>query len=265
MYRIAAFSDVHGNLPALQSVLNAIDIERPDAIFCLGDLIDFAPWPNEVIELIRSRNICTLMGNHDQRIAFDLETVPLAKHRPMEREARALAIDWSRRVVTESHKRFLANLPESINLAFGPVEHPHKILFVHASTRGLDEYIYEDHPEEDLRHMFTSIDPDVIVMGHTHLPYVRRLTDGAKTVVNVGSVGRSKEASRMPSFAILNIEDSRIEAKIHRVSYDVERTIAAIRESLIPDFYAEFLAAPSLHANEPAQVSSCDLENKPSP
>ncbi|WP_263356173.1 metallophosphoesterase family protein [Acidicapsa ligni] len=78
-YRIAVFSDVHGNLPALEAVLKAIDSSHPDVILCLGDLVDFAPWPNEVIEVIRSRNIGTLMGNHDERIAHGIEVMPLAK------------------------------------------------------------------------------------------------------------------------------------------------------------------------------------------
>lgn len=64
---------MHANLPALEAVLRQIDSLKPDMIVCLGDLIDFAPWPHEVIEIIRSRGICTLMGNHDERIACDIQ------------------------------------------------------------------------------------------------------------------------------------------------------------------------------------------------
>ncbi len=76
MNRIAIISDVHGNLPALNAVLKDLDERQPDTIFCLGDLVDFAPWPNEVIEAIRHRRIPTLMGNHNERIAFQHKIVP---------------------------------------------------------------------------------------------------------------------------------------------------------------------------------------------
>jgi putative phosphoesterase len=236
-YRIAVFSDVHANLPALEAVLRAIDSLSPDTILCLGDLVDFAPWPNEVIEAIRSRKIWTLMGNHDERIAYDIGVTPLKKHSPEETNARIRAIDWSRGAITEANKAYLAALPQSLRLSFGSIS----LQFVHASTRSLDEYIYEDHPEEDAQAMLASTGADVIVMGHTHVPYIRSLAEG-KLLVNTGSVGRSKEPSRMPSFAILAVHNDRVEAAIHRVSYPSERTVAAIRKSSIPDFYADFLA-----------------------
>ncbi|STQ42505.1 Calcineurin-like phosphoesterase superfamily domain [Ewingella americana] len=69
--QIAVFSDVHANLPALKAVLEDIDARQITEIYCLGDLVDFAPWPNEVIELVRQRQIPTVMGNHDDRVAFD--------------------------------------------------------------------------------------------------------------------------------------------------------------------------------------------------
>jgi predicted phosphodiesterase len=243
MYRIAVFSDVHANLPALEAVLETIESLAPDLIVCLGDLVDFAPWPNEVIETIKARNICTLMGNHDERIAYNLDLTPLAKHGPDEQAARAEAIEWSRVAVTAPNKAFLAGLPKGLQLAFGPIEKGLRIQFVHASTRSINEYIYEDHPEEDVESMFASTGTNVIVMGHTHLPYVRSFGNGEKLLVNVGSVGRSKETSRKPSFAVLSVNSDGVKAEIIRLSYPSQRAIEAIRQSAIPDFYANFLAA----------------------
>jgi predicted phosphodiesterase len=79
MHRIAIISDLHANLPALDVVLDDLDGRQPDAVFCLGDPVDFAPWPNEVIETIRHRRIPTIMGNHDERIALDHAIIPLKK------------------------------------------------------------------------------------------------------------------------------------------------------------------------------------------
>ena len=88
MSRIAIFSDVHGNLPALKTILADLDVRKPDQVYCLGDLVDFAPWPNEVIELLRSSRIPCIMGNHDERIAFDYPVIPLKKHSEDETRAR---------------------------------------------------------------------------------------------------------------------------------------------------------------------------------
>src|ERR1700761_9808690 len=97
MHTLAIISDLHANLPALQAVLKDIERKQPDAVFCLGDLVDFAPWPNQVIETIRQRKIPTIMGNHDERIAFDHAIVPLEKHTEEERAARVQAIEFTRR------------------------------------------------------------------------------------------------------------------------------------------------------------------------
>lgn len=71
MINIAVISDIHGNLIALNEVLNDIQGKKIDQIYCLGDLVDFAPWGNEVIEMIRSSGIPCILGNHDERIAYD--------------------------------------------------------------------------------------------------------------------------------------------------------------------------------------------------
>jgi diadenosine tetraphosphatase ApaH/serine/threonine PP2A family protein phosphatase len=229
-----------------------------DTILCLGDLVDFAPWPNEVIDLIRARGICTLMGNHDERIAANIEVTPIERHGPEERAARVSAIEWSRNAVTAANKAYLAGLPRDLLLSFGDRRLP-RLQFAHASTRSLDEYIYQDHPEDDVQTMFQSTGTNVIVMGHTHLPYVRTFAHSNRLLINVGSVGRSKEPSRMPSFAVLSVNSDSVEAEIHRVSYDVRRTTSKIRTSPIPDFYADFLenTGDDEHTEKRGELPNC--------
>ena len=246
MHRIAIFSDVHGNLPALRAVLADIDRVDADSAFCLGDLVDFAPWPNEVIHDLRSRRIPVLMGNHDERIAKDLPVRALAKHTDAEQQARVAAIDFTRRAITAANKQYLGGLPRSIRISFGEDTHAREVMLVHASPRALDDYVFEDHPENDLRGLFSETRADVLVMGHTHYPYVRSLPSltaagHAKLAVNCGSVGRSKEADRLACYAMLSIDGDDLGAEIRKVPYDIGETIRAIRESAIPDIYAEFL------------------------
>lgn len=141
MLKIAIFSDIHSNLPALKAVLADIDIHKVDQIYCLGDLVDFAPWTNEVIELIRSRRIPTIMGNHDERIADDMPLKRLKKHSEAEASARVQAIDFTRSDISIANKEFLAHLPRQIMLNFIFNGKQLKLLLVHASSRSNDEEV----------------------------------------------------------------------------------------------------------------------------
>lgn len=245
MKSIAIISDIHGNLPALNVVLNHIKSKNISTIYCLGDLVDFAPWNNEVIETIISHNIPCLLGNHDERVAFDQPIIPIAKHPQHETNARNTAINHSKQTVTEANKAFLRSLPRSIRLTFTVAGKPTYVLLVHASTRSNAEYIYESHDLEDIRGMLYGEKADVLIMGHTHQSYIKYIDATAAMpaglAINTGSVGRSREGSPLASYLILNIDDDAIIPEIVKLPYPVEEVIKAIEASPIPNFYAEFL------------------------
>lgn len=245
MRRIAIISDIHGNLPALEVVLEDIKQRNIDQIYCLGDLVDFAPWHNEVIECIKELDIPCLMGNHDERIAFDYEVTPLAKHNPEERVARENGIKYTKESIKRENKEFLKTLPERFLLNFTISGKETKILLVHASIRSNDEYIYENHSLADVQSMLAQEKVDIIVMGHTHKPYVRHIEATEKspagTLINCGSVGRSRENSPLATYLILHIDEEKIVPEIIKLEYPVNEVIKAIEESPIPNFYADFL------------------------
>ncbi|MFX1704737.1 metallophosphoesterase family protein [Chitinophaga sp. CC14] len=238
MLKLAIISDIHANLPALISVLEDIEQFGAHQVYCLGDLTDAAPWHNEVIDLIRQKNIPVIMGNHDERIAFDHPVYPLSKHTPEEQAARLLAINYTKETIKPQHAAFLAELPRHIQMDVAGL----KVLLVHGSTRSNDEYLYHDHDENDLLGMMDEHHADIMVTGHTHLSYIRPLKAAGKMVINTGSVGRSKEKDRLASYLQLTVTGSEITPAIRKVPYPVEETIAGIRNSPIPDFYAHFLA-----------------------
>ncbi|MFN1217363.1 metallophosphoesterase family protein [Chryseobacterium kwangjuense] len=239
MVRIAVFSDVHGNLPALEAVLNDIEKRGIQQKFCLGDLVDFAPWGNEVIEKIRDLNILCLMGNHDERIAFNIPVIPLSKHSEEETEARFVAIDHSKKNITEANKKFLSELPFHLKLNYKVGGRHWNIQLVHSSLWSNDTYLYKTESDELFSDMLKESQSDIIVMGHTHLSFKKYLN--TCWAVNCGSVGRSKEDNRLASYLILTMNEKEIFPEIVQIAYPIEETALAIEESAIPDYYAAFL------------------------
>ncbi|MGE8552743.1 MAG: metallophosphoesterase family protein [Chryseobacterium jejuense] len=240
MIQIAVFSDVHGNLPALEVVLKDIEQRGIHQKFCLGDLVDFAPWGNEVIEKIKSLNIPCLLGNHDERIAFDIPVFPLSKHSEEETKARFIAIDHSKKHITEENKKFLSGLPFHLKLNY-KIGHKHwNIQLVHSSLESNDTYLYESENDEVFMNMLEDSKADLIVMGHTHLSFTKQF-ENAKWAVNCGSVGRSKEENRLASYLILTLDDEKIVPEIVQLSYPLEETARQIEESGVPNYYAAFL------------------------
>ncbi len=244
MLQLAIFSDVHGNLPALHSVLEDLKQRGVEQAYCLGDLVDFAPWSNEVINCIRYLQIPCLMGNHDERIAFDYEISPLSKHSAKEIASRIKAINYTKQTLTAENKAFLRTLPLKMSMTFKVAGREIKLLLVHGSSSSNEEYIYETHPEDDIHNIMTTESADILIMGHTHLPYIRYIQQ--KMAINCGSVGRSKEASGLATYLLLNVTDSTVIPEIVRLAYPIQETIVAIQKSYIPDFYADFLNKSNL-------------------
>lgn len=240
MIQIAIFSDVHGNLPALEAVLNDIDQRGIHQKFCLGDLVDFAPWGNEVIERIKSLNIPCLLGNHDERIAFDIQVFPLSKHSAEETEARFIAIDHSKENISSENKKFLSELPFHLKLNYKVGNKHWNIQLVHSSLESNDTYLYESENDEVFMSMLEASNTDLIVMGHTHLSFTKQV-ENKKWAVNCGSVGRSKEENRLASYLILTIGEDHLVPDIVQIAYPIEETIRGIKESDIPNYYADFL------------------------
>ncbi|WP_300675417.1 metallophosphoesterase family protein [Soonwooa sp.] len=239
MIKIAIFSDVHGNLPALKTVLKDIKEKGIQYQFCLGDLVDFAPWCNEVIEIIRQENILCLLGNHDERIAFDQTLIPLEKHSEAETNARNQAINHTRKAISEENKNYLSQLPFNAKLNYKVGKKHWKIQLVHASLNSNDTYIYESENDNTFRKLANEADADIVVMGHTHISFKKKIDD--LWFVNCGSVGRSKEENRLASYLSINLFEDKIIPEIVQIPYPIEETIEAIENSEIPNFYSEFL------------------------
>ena len=236
MNKITIFGDIHANLPALEAVFADMAARQLDNLYCLGDLVGYGVWPNEVIAMIRERNIPTIMGNYDQGVGVDSDDCGCAYRTP---EAQALgvrSIAWSNAHTSAENKAYLRQLAANIPLQLGDL----RVLLVHGSPRKVNEYLYEDRPEAGMERLMDAAGADVLVCGHTHLPYHRVLGSG-RHVINAGSVGKPKDNDPRACYLTLAAEGRELFVEFIRAPYDVEQAAQAIEATEMPDEFAEML------------------------
>ncbi len=249
--RIALFSDIHANLPALEACLDSITAQQPDAIYCLGDLVGYNTWPNEVIREIRSRSIPTIAGNYDQGIGLESDDCGCAYKTDAEKEMGKVSISYTNSVIHSEERAYLRTLPAHIRVEFQLNGEKQNLLLVHGSPRRINEYLFEDRDEKSLLRIMEEVDADIMCFGHTHKPYHRVLQTAAgklKHAINIGSVGKPKDGDPRGCYVLLTIgsnislsDRDSITVKFIRFDYDVEKAAKAIEDSMLPDGYAEML------------------------
>jgi len=209
--RVAVIADIHSNLPALEAVLEDIGEAR---IYSNGDLVGYNPYSNEVIELVKKHNVICTLGNHDYAVL----TGDTAWFNP----TAAKALKWTRENLSKENMEFLASLPFFYSTEF---------YMVHGSPRNhLDEYVTDDYPAEVLGEFFDQIGRAVICLAHTHVPFVKGL--GKRLLFNSGSVGQPRDLDARASYAVLDLEQRRVEIK--RVKYDIEMVVEAVIDAGLP-------------------------------
>lgn len=216
--RIAIISDIHSNLPALEAVLDELEGMR---IFCLGDIVGYNPFPNEVVDLLRDRGIPSIMGNHDKAVI----TGDTSWFNPFA----AKAIEWTIDELNEENMEYLSGLP---------MFHEDEFYAVHGSPGNpLEEYVFPDYPLEVLAGFFGYTKRKAIALGHTHVPFQERI--GEKLIFNPGSVGQPRDLDPRASYAIFDIYENEVD--IMRREYDVARVADAIKKVGLPKMLAERL------------------------
>ncbi|MDH5589519.1 MAG: metallophosphatase family protein [Gemmatimonadota bacterium] len=243
--RIALLGDLHGNLPALEAVLAHLDGGPPfHAVYHVGDLVGYAPWPNEVVRLLDERGIAGVAGNYDSTVAAGHAHCGCRYEDPRQEETSHSSYAWTREHVTEETRRRLGALPFRMDVrprgghASGPT-----LTLIHGNAVLNTVYWTEDRDDDFCRKMAARLGAaagDVIAFGHTHLPW-HRTVDGV-VFVNTGSVGRPKDGDPRACYAVLRIRDEGTVAEFVRVPYDIPRASEAIRRSELPDEFAEFLS-----------------------
>ncbi len=193
--RTAVLSDIHANLPALKAVLKKLDTLSYDKAISLGDQVGYGPFPNEVIDILRERNIPTVLGNHD---AAAVGRISLR----MFREPNHSLLVWTRDHLTEENREYLLNAPLTIE--------EENWIAAHASPINPERWTYLNSAPL-CRDVLTQLSHTYCLVGHTHISGVIperigvfRVKPGHRFVINPGSIGQPRDSSRLASFGILD-------------------------------------------------------------
>lgn len=242
--RYALISDIHANLPALDAVLADIQVHGLDnATYHLGDLVGYAPWPNEVVERIRASGVAGVAGNYDSTVATDYKHCG-CRYEDARQEALAhLSYEWTREHISASAKLWLGTLPFRLDLRplGGHLSGP-TVTLIHGNQRLNTVYVTDDRSDEFLTTMGTTLGSrsgDVVAFGHTHKPW-HRVVNGVH-FVNTGSVGRPKDGDWRAGYVIVDVGGDAVTVDFRRVEYDLERAATAIIGSTLPADFADYL------------------------
>ncbi len=210
--KIAAISDIHGNIYALMKALEDIDEQKVDKIICLGDLVGYGPHPNEVIALIRRREIPCIKGNYDASVVDGDFTYI------RDNFINSFALPWSINEVRISNKYFLDSLPTELKYNINGVN----IIFTHGSPVAINDYLFEE--ADNTKNIMNNLEEDVLVCAHTHIPSLKKFDD--KIFINVGSVGKPKIGKPTPTYSIIEITYSKeVLVSFRHLDYEFKKIV----------------------------------------
>jgi len=238
--RIALLSDVHGNLPAFEAVLADVDSQKPDEIWCLGDLVGYGAQPDECVQLARERCDLCLAGNHDLVVTGEIDISDFSS-------SAAAAARWTQQNISEDALAFLRSLR--------PVEPDRAIGLYHASPRDpVWEYVLSTWQADECMDL---MDPRVGAVGHSHVAlWFRRDGEGkvegapaeaglehdlshSEWLLNPGGVGQPRDGDARAAWLLLDTEGW--SAQWRRVDYPIEEAAKAIEAAGLPQVLAQRL------------------------
>lgn len=236
--RIGLVSDIHSNLPAIQAVLQ--DMGVVDALWSLGDMVGYGPYPNECVELLRKRECMAISGNHDYG---SVGKISLADFNV---DAR-WACEWAREALAPENRAYIEELPVTrtegdFTLAHGTPHEPIWEYMAYPSTARLSFHYFASR---------------YCLVGHTHVPLVfldagqqaetfhpgpraPLMLDSKRAIINPGSVGQPRDGNPDASYAVIDTEQALVEFR--RVSYDVASIQKRMQELGFPERLIKRLA-----------------------
>ena len=250
--RVLIISDIHGNYYALKSV---VENTQFDVLVCNGDLVMGYPFPMECIGSLRKRDAYTCMGNHDYAVAFDKRPHPnpppnRVKYIPHLDRLKKLTID----LLDQASIHYLSLLSRENEFTVDG------ITFYQNHTVPNLSVTYTLDPESsqsEIENLYSNIHADILITGHTHIPYVKKIKDSI--LINPGSVGEPRDGDPRPSFAIFDTRTKQIE--LGRTEYDITGTILSLKKLNFPA-YTLFCLKYGLLPEDPDNVEAFEREEE---
>jgi putative phosphoesterase len=232
--KIALLGDIHANLLALEAVLEHADEIKVDQIWNIGDMVGFNAFPNQVLDLLKRREVISISGN------FEVKTLKAKKKNKVlsHNALKQLTFEWTHDELSKENRHYIKELPREIRyLLYGK-----RILITHASPLSKKEHLNLNTPDERLEAIALHADTnaDIVIVGHSHDPFVRQVA--GTTFINTGSVGRPDDGDQRACYATLEINKHLFRIIHYRIPYDVDRAVQAIHEAKLPPEFANMLS-----------------------
>ncbi len=225
--KLIIISDIHSNREALEAVLKDIE-KRADVlkILCAGDIVGYGPDPIACCGIVRKLRIPVVKGNHDANM--DLRNLSWFNSLAQQ------ALVWTTERVGRSEKDWLMSLPKKYqDELMGK-----RVVMVHGSPQDpVYEYVTPETPPDTLRHYLNMTKADVLIMGHTHMPFIVKI--GKRLIVNAGSVGQPRDSDPRACYVVVDMKS--LDAEIVRVEYNIQGCADKIYKSNIPDYLGDRL------------------------
>lgn len=225
--KIVVLGDIHGNLPALEVALREARAEGYDILCHSGDLVGYAPFPDETVALIRNEGIPGVRGNLDDSVSNQAEEFGSCTMDPAMRAFEERAYGWTLAHAEHATRSHLGNLPFEQRLDAGG----RRAVLVHANPVDLYTGLWEERDEDYFRDMGDASEADVVIFGHTHRPY-HRIVDG-RHFINAGSVGFPVDGDPRTGYCVIQTNGS-VETQFRRFPYDVDRLLKAAADRRFP-------------------------------
>lgn len=233
--RLGILGDIHGNLEALKVAYSAAKEAQVDRVYHLGDLGGYAPFVNEVVDFLIERGIEGVQGNYDEALGNDKDHCGCKYEDKLQAEMAHLSFEWTKHHISERSKEYMKSLPYRIDFE---VEGK-KVSIFHATPTKNNLYWYEERPEKFYLLMAQKADADILIYGHTHIPYFKRLEN--YYFINAGSVGKPKDGDWRTCTCIVEISSENVLVRFIRREYDINTVMKAIVDSGLPEYFAQRL------------------------
>lgn len=208
--RVGILSDIHGNLPALEAVLE--DMPAVDSLVCAGDVVGYNPWPAACVDRVKKIADAVVQGNHDRMVH-----TPHVYSNPLARAG----LEFAKRHLSEEQLRWLEQLPRKSTVV------EDQFLLVHDHPTIQDRYVFPPEFETLTKYLE---DRRGLILGHTHVQHAA--TIGGKLLINPGSVGQPRDDDPRAAYAVLDTDDQTVE--LGRTRYDVDAVISKVEDTELP-------------------------------